>query len=217
MRQKPNARTLGAQRLRVNGTSATRDRLLAAVRKLLIGHNPSDITTAMVLREANVARNTLYYHFDNHADLLDTAMLASFSEAVNENVKAFETALSQASSKDQFLGMVTDILQQTQTRSRRSFRIERCRLIIHAEFNRSFAAVMAAEQNRINSDFVKLFDQCREKGWMKGQVSSPAAAVFVQALTLGRVIDDVAGEKLPESDWLEMFSGILHSAIFGKQ
>jgi AcrR family transcriptional regulator len=216
MRSQPIARNISAQRQRANGSSATRDRLLAAVRKLLIAYNPGEITTAMVLREANVARNTLYYHFDNHADLLDTAMLASFSEAVRENVKAFEMAIAHSNSKDEFLGKVAEILQQTQTRSRRSFRIERCRLIIHAESNRSFAAVMAAEQNRINSDFANLFDQCREKGWMKGMPSSPAAAVVVQALTLGRVIDDVAGEKLPERDWLEMFTDILHDVIFGK-
>lgn len=195
-------------------TSETRGRLISAVRTLLLSHDPADITTTMVLREANVARNTLYLHFESHAQLLETALLLSFSETVQANVTAFETAITKAKNKSDFMRRVTLIVRESQSRTQRKFRIGRCRLIVHSETNPSFAAVLSGEQNRITADFAKLFDQCRQNGWMKGTVNSSAAAVLVQALTLGKVIDDISGEKLPEDVWLDTFMEIVIKVLF---
>lgn len=195
--------------------SEARERLILAVRKLLLIHDPADITTTMVLREANVARNTLYLHFESHAQLLETALLQSFSETVQTNLTAFETAIVKAKSKSDFMRRVTLIVRESQSRSQRKFRIERCRLIVHSETNPSFAAVLAAEQNRITADFARLFDQCRQNDWMKGAVGSSAAALLVQALTLGKVIDDISGKKLPEDVWLETYMEIVTKVLLG--
>ncbi len=195
--------------------SAARERLIAAVRRLLLTHDPAAITTTIVLNEAGVARNTLYLHFDNHAHLLETALLSSFSDAVQSNLRAFETAIEKSKTKNEFIRRITVILEDSQSRSRRKFRIERCRLIVHAETNEGFAAVMAAEQNRINAEFSKLFERCREKGWMRGAIGSPAAAVLIQALTLGKVIDDISGKKLTEDVWLDTYLKIVNTVILG--
>lgn len=200
---------------RTRKVSAARNRLISAVRTLLLGHDPARITTTMVLKEAGVARNTLYLHFDNHAHLLETALLSSFSDAVQKNLCSFETAIEKPKTKSEFVRRITAILEESQSRSRRKFRVERCRLIVHAETNESFAAVMATEQNRINAEFSKLFERCREKGWMKGAIGSPAAAVLIQALTLGKVIDDISGKKLTEDAWLDTYLTIVNTVILG--
>ncbi len=195
--------------------SAARERLIAAVRRLLLTHDPAAITTTMVLNEAGVARNTLYLHFENHGHLLETALLSSFSDAVQNNLRAFETAIEKSKTKSDFIRRITVILEDSQSRSRRKFRIERCRLIVHAETNEVFAAVMAAEQNKINAEFSRLFEKCRAKGWMKGAIGTSAAAVLIQALTLGKVIDDISGKKLTEDVWLDTYLKIVNTVILG--
>jgi AcrR family transcriptional regulator len=211
---KQNSFALGAFR-RERKPSKARDSLIAAVRRLLQVHDPSGITTSMVLREAGVARNTLYLHFENHAQLLETALLSIFSAAIQENINSVEQAIKKSKSRGEFVRKVAVILKDSNGRNRRKFRIERCRLIVHAETNESFAAVMAAEQNRINSDFTKLLEQCRQKGWIRGGVGSPVAAVLVQALTLGKVIDDISGKKLSEDEWLDMYLEVVNKVIMG--
>lgn len=186
-----------------------------AVRRLLANHDPGDITTTMVLSEANVARNTLYLHFENHSHLLESTLLLIFSEAVQQNLDSFEEVIAKSKTKSEFLRRMTVILRESQSRNRRKFRIERCRLIVHSENNDSFAAVLAVEQNRINAEFAKLFERCRQKGWMKGSTGSAVAAVLVQSLTLGKVIDDISGKKLAEDDWLASYLEIVNKVILG--
>jgi hypothetical protein len=74
---------------------------------------------------------------------------------------------------------------------------------------------MAAEQSRINAQFTELLEQCRQRGWIRGSVKSSVAAVLVQALTLGKVIDDISGKKLSEDDWFDMYLEVVNKVIMG--
>jgi len=49
---------------------------------------------------------------------------------------------------------------------------------------------------------------------MKGNVQPAAAAVLVQALTLGRIVDDVASKKLREEDWNNLYLQIIRKVVF---
>ena len=44
---------------------------------------------------------------------------------------------------------------------------------------------------------------------------SPAASVLIQALTLGKVIDDISGKKLTEDAWLDTYLKIVNTVILG--
>lgn len=44
---------------------------------------------------------------------------------------------------------------------------------------------------------------------------SPAASVLIQALTLGKVIDDISGKKLTEDAWLDTYLTIVNTVILG--
>jgi AcrR family transcriptional regulator len=211
---KHNSFAIAAVR-RAGGPSKARERLISAVRRLLQSHDPSGITTSVVLREAGVARNTLYLHFENHAQLLETALLSIFSAAVQENIDSVEQALRKSKTRSEFFRKVAVVIRDSNSRNRRKFRIERCRLIVHAENNDGFAAVMAAEQSRINAQFTELLEQCRQRGWIRGSVKSSVAAVLVQALTLGKVIDDISGKKLSEDDWFDMYLEVVNKVIMG--
>lgn len=193
--------------------SAARDRLINAVRSLLLVHDPSEITTTMVLREADVARNTLYLHFEDHANLLETVLLSVFLEGVEEHAAMFKAALDQSRSKAEFSKRVGEIIRISQSRARAEFRLTRCRLIAHCSQSPRFRKLLATEQTKINKKFAELFECLRHKNWLKNTVDPAAAAVLVQALTLGRVVDDVAGIKLPESEWNNMYLQIIRKVL----
>ena len=50
---------------------------------------------------------------------------------------------------------------------------------------------------------------------MQPTFSPATAAVLVQALTLGRVVDDVAATKLTEDEWNNAFMAIIRNVILG--
>src|SRR5579864_6028320 len=52
-------------------TNKTRQRILAAARKLLLAKNFSEFTMEAVARAADVSRLTIYYQFDSKTGLLE--------------------------------------------------------------------------------------------------------------------------------------------------
>lgn len=167
----------------------------------------------MVLREAKVARNTLYLHFEDHANLLETVLLAMFLEGVQQHATMLKAAIDESKSKAEFIRRITELIQVSQSRDRWDFRLARCRLITHCSESPRFAKLLAADQTEINEMFTELFVELRRKGWMKGNVQPATAAVLIQALTMGRIIDDVAAKKLREEDWNGVYLQIIRKVI----
>ena len=103
--------------------SAAKRRLLDAVTKLLEKYPPGEITTTMVLKEANVARNTLYLHFDNQAALIESALLSIFLDGVRAHADMFEQLLSRTKSKSEFLRHAVDIIRVSQAQNHERFEL----------------------------------------------------------------------------------------------
>lgn len=193
--------------------SPAKRRLLDAVKRLLEKYPPAEITTTMVLEEANVARNTLYLHFDNHAALIEAALLSIFLDGVSTHADMFEQLLKRAKSKGDFLRHAAEIVRISQDQNRRAFRIARCRLVAHAEKNARFSRTLGIEQSKINERFAKLFLDMHSRGWLNPGITPGAAAILIQAVTLGRVVDDVASKKLNEKDWNDAYLSIVRKVI----
>lgn len=193
--------------------SAAREKLIQAVSSLLEEHHPSELTTSMILKEANVARNTLYLHFEDLSNLLETVLLKLFSQSVEANIGAAKSLVENASSKDDFLLKLRQLIQQTQESDKRAARFARCRLVAYSESNPRLAKLFAAEQGRLNTEFEKVFVSLQSRGWLQDHVDPRAAGVLVQALTLGKVIDDVSDQSMPESRWNDMFALIVMKTL----
>lgn len=197
----------------VRKNSLAKQRLLDAAKKLLEEHPPGEITTAMVLQEADVARNTLYLHFENQAALIESALLSIFLDAVRAHADMLEQSLSRSKTKSEFLRHAAEIIRVSQDQDRRAFRIARCRLIAHSEKNPRFSKVLGLEQTRINDRFIKSFSELQGRGWLNPAITPAAAAILVQAVTLGRVVDDVASKKLEEQAWNDTYMNIVKKII----
>lgn len=196
--------------------SAAARRLIDAAKSLLESLTPGEITTRMLLDKADVARNTLYLHFEDHTALLEIALLEIFTEGVKEHMTLLADSLNKSTSKNDFIRRVGHVIEISQDRKRRSFRITRCRLIAHSDKNPRFASLLANEQARINKTCTAFFIELRRRGWMGRSITPESAAIIVQALTLGRVIDDVAADRLPQASWNEAFMMIVKEVILAR-
>jgi AcrR family transcriptional regulator len=196
--------------------SAAARRLIDATKSLLKSHSPGEITTAMMLEEAGVARNTLYLHFEDHTALLEVALLEVFVGGVKDHLKLLTDSSKKSRTKAEFLKRVIEVISITQDRQRRDFRIARCRLIAHSDRNPRFSSLLKAEQSSINKSYTAFFVDLQRKGWMGNNISPDTAAVLIQALTLGRVIDDVSEEKISQTAWNNAFMKITKEVILGQ-
>jgi AcrR family transcriptional regulator len=193
--------------------SAARDKLIEAVSALLRDHHPSELTTSMILKAANVARNTLYLHFEDLSNLLEIVLLKKFSQSVEANIRAARQVVENTTSKTDFLTNLSLLVAQTQSSQKRTTRFARCRLVAYSESNPRLAKLFSAEQERLNLEFQKVFEILERRGWVRDHVDPRAAGVLVQALTLGKVIDDVSDQSMPDAQWNDMFLSIVMKTL----
>lgn len=167
----------------------------------------------MVLAEANVARGTLYLHFEDFSDLMETVLLEMFSTSVEENINSFRRLVEASSTKHAFLTGVNGLLKESQGPDRRGFRFGRLRLLAYSEQNPRFARLLSKEQARLNRAFEEIFVRMREKGWLSKTLELASVVIFVQAFTLGQIVDDVAEEKMSLEGWNHLIGKVVEKVL----
>lgn len=77
-------------RERLTGKAATQERILVAARKLFLGKGYESTTVAEIADAAEVARATVFWHFNDKASLFRetfTRLLAPFRESLDRNLE----------------------------------------------------------------------------------------------------------------------------------
>lgn len=182
----------------------TRLRLLKTACELIDKHAADDITVEMVLKESGVVRGSLYHHFEDFGDLIETAMAELFTASVDSSAVLIAEHLRNARDREEFLSGFRAILGELQSESRRRFRFRRARLLALAEHRPRLMKRIAAEQARLTAAFTDMFVLCQERGWFNTDFDPKAAAAFIQAYTFGKLIDEVSADPSDPDGWNDL-------------
>jgi AcrR family transcriptional regulator len=191
----------------------TRDRLIETMVELLDGTDPEHITADQVLNASGVSKGSLYHHFEDFEDLLEAALISRFSTNVDATIDHLAAILATASSRDELVAALRKVNEFDQDQSRSRFRLERARAAGLTYSSPRFHDALGAEQQRLTDAFTDLFSEAQNKGWMSSELDARATAVFVQAYTVGRVVDDIAPEKADPQAWVELIMRVIDKAI----
>jgi AcrR family transcriptional regulator len=178
----------------------TRDKLLNATRELLADHLPQALTADMVLQRSGISRGSLYHHFADFADLLEEALVQSFSSHVDRSIAMIAAALDAKSKKECFAAF-SKVTARTQAVEMKAARFERARLIAFSEDNPRLAALLAREQQRLTDALTDLIREVQHRGWINKEFDPRAGAVLIQAYTLGKIVDDIVPAPMDPKAW----------------
>lgn len=180
---------------------AVHDALVTAAERLLTKYTPQKITTSMVLKEARVARGSLYHHFRDLSHLLETALIMAFSRYVDANIQMLQDVVLGAQTRADLVSGLKQITAISQGESRKDSRAARVRLISYSEKNPRLQQALEEVQDRLTTELEKIFLEAKHRGWIRADIPPRAAAVFIQSYTLGKIVDDLVPQPIPESDW----------------
>jgi AcrR family transcriptional regulator len=191
----------------------TRDRLITTMVELLDGSDPEHITADQVLSASGISKGSLYHHFEDFEDLVEAALIARFSVNVDATIDALVQILATVNSKEELIGALREINVYNQAQDRSNFRLERARAAGLTYSSPRFHDALGREQQRLTEAFTDLFIEAQNKGWMSTTVDARAAAVFVQAYTVGRIVDDIAPEKVDQEAWMDLIMTVVEKAL----
>ena len=184
-------------------------KLLDTVSAMLDGANPNDIFVDDVLHVSGVSRGSLYHHFGDYPSLVHATLIRRFASNVDADGKAMMHVAQMAESKSDYWQRIRQLSALTQVPERAPIRAERARLISLARSDAKLAEQLGVEQDRLTHAMGDAISLAQEKGWVNPQLNPRAVAVFLQAYSLGRAVDDVASESLPNADWLAVIDTVI--------
>lgn len=199
----------GAVQRRVPAKQPTKEKLLRTALNLLETHFPEDITGEMLLEHSGVSRGSLYHHFIDVSDLLEQALVRKFSMQVDTNIEVLSHMMAVSRSADEMYKALCDITEVTQSPENKRSRFVRARLIGFAEDNARLLERLGAEQKRLTDALTELFSTAQKRGWMNTSFEPRTAALFVQAYTLGHVIDDISIDHIDQDSWNDLIKRVI--------
>lgn len=199
----------GAVQKRATSAQPIKGKLLQAALHLLETCFPEDITGEMLLEQSGVSRGSLYHHFIDVSDVLEQALVRKFSTQADANIELLSNMIDMSDSADQMYDRLCAITESTQALENKRSRFVRTRLIGFAEDNDRLLQRLGAEQKRLTDALTELFATAQERGWMNKAFEPKTAALFIQAYTLGRVIDDISIDHVDQDSWNDLIKRVI--------
>jgi AcrR family transcriptional regulator len=191
----------------------TRHNLIQATSELMDLHAIEDISAAMVLERSGASKSSMYHFFEDFADLLEETYLVRFGETVRESIIVIEKIIARSTTKEEFFVALDRLTASTQARENASLRFRRARKLGRAEKNEKFKIALGELQQQLTDSLTLAFETAQEKGFLNKKFEARTGAVFIQAYTLGRIVDDITTTHMNDADWEKLIGRIAREVL----
>ena len=182
----------------------TRERLLLTTVDLMDTENPEKVGVEMVLETSGISKGSLYHHFEDFPSLLEAALVYRFHRVVDTSLALIANTVATATTREEFFADMEKVTAITHSREMTAIRFERARALGHAGTSERFKEALGVEQQRLTLAFADLVREAQSQGWVTRDIDPMATAVFIQAYTIGKLIDEVTAEPVDEQEWLKL-------------
>jgi AcrR family transcriptional regulator len=191
----------------------TKKSLVDAACELLEGLRADEIQVDEVLQHSGISKGSLYHHFEDFAELIETALVTRFVIGADRDLAYLTTIFETSTSQNDLLAKLEIVTERTQSEANKARRFERAEVLARSQRNPRLQTLLAREQQRVTNEFTELVKLGQQKEWLRQGISASAVAVLIQAYTLGRLIDDIAEHPIQASDWNSLINEVLHKAL----
>lgn len=184
--------------------------LLAAAMSRVEAGTDEELRIDDMLAETGVSRGSLYHHFGDRQGLLDAARATLFQQMVVSDLQRLQ-ALAELEPVE-IVEQVQQLNEQIHAPSRAPNRLTRA-LVIGRAGQGSSADAIASQQDAYTEALAGVLESLQSRGVVRGDLDPMAVAVFFQAAALGRVVDDIASEKVDPEAWVRVVNTMTRALI----
>jgi AcrR family transcriptional regulator len=191
----------------------TRQNLIQATSDLMDLYAIEDISATMVLERAGASKSSMYHFFEDFSDLLEETYVVRFGETVRTSILVIEKIIAKSNTKEEFFLALDRLTTATQDRKLASIRFSRARELARSERHEKFQKSLGALQQKLTDSLTQAFETAQEKGFLNKNFEARTGAVFIQAYTLGRIVDDVTTTHMNDDDWEKLIGRIAREVL----
>lgn len=187
----------------------TKRLLVETTSKLLDEKVAIQVSAEEVLERSGISRGSMYHHFVDLDDLLETTQVWRYSRWVDASVKFMYDFVITSRTKDEVRAALRKLTEITQSDDRRAARAQRALTIALCSSNDRMAKKLSPEIKRLTDCIEDVCEELKNKGLLKQSIDSYAASTFIQAYTLGKIVNDFNPEPVGEEQWIELIMAIV--------
>jgi AcrR family transcriptional regulator len=194
-------------------SNETRHNLIQATSELMDLHAIEDISASMILERAGASKSSMYHFFEDFSDLLEQTFLVRFDKEVRVSIVVIEKIIARSTTKEEFFASLDRLTASTQDRALASLRFSRARELARSERNEKFQKSLGKLQQQLTDSLTNAFQTAQDKGFLNKDFEARTGAVFIQAYTLGRIVDDITETHMNDADWQKLIGRIAREVL----
>jgi AcrR family transcriptional regulator len=172
------------------------------------------VTIPLVLEQSGVSAGSLYHHYEDISDLVEQAIVRIYTRRLKESVEAVRTLLDATDATD-FRQRTENLITRSVDPELRRNRLERVEALGALQGRPRLVARIATAQQQITDAQAAVIAECQQRGWVRTDLDPVALSAYIQAMILGRVVDDVAEHPVDPELWnavaIHAFRAILYA------
>jgi AcrR family transcriptional regulator len=187
----------------------TKRLLTETVVGLLSTKKPNEILADEVLEISGVSKGSMYHHFEDLQELVETAQIYRYSQWIDASIEFLTKYVAKARTHDELRTSLRILTEQTQSDQRKGARAERAQALAACVQNPRMAKQMGAETQRLTDAIADVTEEVKNKGLFRSDVNSQVLATFIQAYTLGKLVNDYNPTAVNEEEWNDFIMNIV--------
>ena len=194
----------------------TKQRLIQATSQLMDLVAIEEISAAMVLERAGASKSSMYHFFEDFDDLLEATFLVRFAGSVQASDKAIKEIIEKSTNKVDFFKALEKVTYGSQSRTNSATRFQRARMLARSERSERFGKSLGDIQQQLTDSLTLAIKRAQDKGFVTLDFQARTLAVFIQAYTLGKIVDDITANPMDDQDW-DRFITRIASKVFAAE
>lgn len=187
----------------------TKRLLVETVAKLLDRKQQNEISTDEVLEISGVSKGSMYHHFKDIQELIETTQIYRYSKWIDSSIEFLAKHVATARTQKELRKSLRILTEQTQADARKGARAERAQALSACRQNPRMEMKMGIETQRLTDAIADITNEVKNKGLFREDVNSKALATFIQAYTLGKIVNDYNPTGVSEEEWVEFIMKIV--------
>ena len=132
----------------LNNFHPTKRLLVETVVSMLETKKPTEILAEEVLEVSGVSKGSMYHHFEDLQELVETAQLMRYSKWIDASIEFMTTYVIGENTKEEIVESLRKLTELTQSVDRKGARAERARALAACFDNPRMAKAMGLETQR---------------------------------------------------------------------
>lgn len=183
--------------------------LCKTVGNLLDEKNPDLITVEEVLQKSGISKGSLYHHFEDLSDLIETTLIIRYTHWIDLSIRSMSKLLETGKTTKSLKDGLYKVTYATQSDAMAKTRLERAQIIAATQNNPRLLKKFTTETDRMTSSFEDLIREVIGRKLFKPNLEPRAIAIFIQAYTFGLVLNDLSENKVKYENWVSLINQII--------